>query len=822
MRKPVGQPLVGRSVSSAEAVGLHASLRLACTPLWLWPLRVGLTMAWFQRSAERAPLQATAVTTPTSIASPVTLRRAIEATWLLAAGLIPIAILDEGFMLGWIQMPKVFVLRTLALVLVSLVAFEWAFTPRRSRDLDGVGESGTTTARYWLRDHPARLVFYAAIAVLSANVISVIFSPVRSIGIWGIDPGWDTYGLYSVVSYLVFFAVMSTHIRTKAQIDRLIWVLTAASIWVSLYGIGQHFGIDPIRNDPVPVERAGLAFGNPIFGAAYLILTVPLTLAVFMPFRSRMAPITHIWIGSGLIASQLTAIVFTVSRGPLLGFFVGVVAFFAILAWVSGWRQAARPLAIGLVAATIALIMNLLPVANAPSASEAFGERIGSIGTAVAGGLNSRSTIWIVSTKVYFTTPWVDTEQFPEVPELGFRALRPLVGYGPEMFGYAYPTQGNHTFTDTLASHGHNFVVHTAIELGLFGVFAYLGLIVALGIVLFRLLQIARAGRYPYWFTYLLVTLAGVLVTRAAEQIPGKAQISDLHLSWMLAALVVGVAVMAPSVERPGEAAAGSESAPEASQRRGRRVRRGERDPRGSALVGPRSTVHAFAAFSVAILAIVFWFETVASPVRSAKVAADAQAAAQSGRLQEGVDLYNEAIEIAPSSAINKLNLAQLLFDVAINIEDPANSDQRVALLEAAHQQAQLVLERNPLDHRAVSRSGEFLREQAVYQREIVGAAVHENELLVELMPGFWQARTSLAWSLVRLGLYDRALDALQDAKDIEALEAGGAQLIHFVEAVALEALGRTDGAIRSAQLSMEASPNSQAQEVLDRLLPPG
>ena len=54
------------------------------------------------------------------------MRNAIEAGWLLAAALVPVAITHEDFMLGFIQMPKVFVLRTTALYLVVLITFEWA------------------------------------------------------------------------------------------------------------------------------------------------------------------------------------------------------------------------------------------------------------------------------------------------------------------------------------------------------------------------------------------------------------------------------------------------------------------------------------------------------------------------------------------------------------------------------------------------------------------------------------------------------------------------------------------------------------------------
>jgi len=66
----------------------------------------------------------------TTIATLRGLARAIEATWLAGAFLIPVTVMHENFMLGYVQMPKVFLLRSLALLLVALVSLEWVTCPR--------------------------------------------------------------------------------------------------------------------------------------------------------------------------------------------------------------------------------------------------------------------------------------------------------------------------------------------------------------------------------------------------------------------------------------------------------------------------------------------------------------------------------------------------------------------------------------------------------------------------------------------------------------------------------------------------------------------
>jgi hypothetical protein len=352
------------------------------------------------------------------VTRPLFYSRAIEGSWLAAAFLVPLLVMHEDWMVGFIQMPKIFVFRTLALVLMVLIAFEWAFTVNRvgQTRLDLVG----LVRRSWtnLRTHPARLVIMAASAVLSAVLISVLASPVKIIGVWGTDPGWDSYGLFNVIPYLLYFGVIAARLQSREQIERLIWTLTATSILISVYGVGQHWGIDPLLGVPRLVDRVGLTFGNPIFGAAYLIMTIPLTLAVFMPYRNRMSALSHVWIGSGLIAIQLTALTFTFSRGPWVGFVIGVLAFALAFVFVFGWRQTRRPVAIFGVALIFVILMNAIPVNNAPMGNPTFGQTVGSIAPDVAGGLNNRWTIWKTALDVYQSTPWVDSDRFPEIPEL--------------------------------------------------------------------------------------------------------------------------------------------------------------------------------------------------------------------------------------------------------------------------------------------------------------------------------------------------------------------------------------------------------------------
>jgi hypothetical protein len=772
----------------------------------------GSTVSWISF------LQLASIRAATRTNGQIFTERALEATWLAAAFLIPVMVMDENFMLGFIQVVKVSVFRTLGLTIIALYAFDWALSTRRQLAEAPPTQGPIADAWQQLRFYPGRWIIYGAAAVLVANLISLAFSPVKSIGWYGIDAGWDTYGLYSILGYMAFFVVVATKLRTRAQIQRLIWTLTGASILVSIYGIGQHFGVDWLRNDQTPVRRAALTFGNPIFGPAYLVMTIPLTIAAFMPYRDRMPAATHIWIGAGLVSTQLTAIVFSQSRGPLIALVAGMIALFAAIAWIRGWSHISRPASFLLTALAITTVMNIIPVVNAQS-GRSFTERVLDFGPTAAGGTQNRLMIWDTSMDVFTKVPWPDSSVLPGIPDLSTRFLRPVVGYGPDMFGYAYPLAGDTDYTNERAGHGHNFIVHTSIELGLIGVASYLLLLGSVVALLFRLAVRARAGAYPGWFTYVVIGLLSALFARIVEQLSGKAQISDLQLMWVLIAVVMVLSLIAPNLT--------SEADEPVVESVNRRERRRGGLPEVKANAGSAPVLRIALAGIIALAAGMMWTQTVANVFRSSVVAADARDAGARGQPQLSVRGFRDAINLAPNSAVNHLNLGAIFFNAGLQSE--RSIEERITFLEAGDEMILAILDRNPLDHRAWSKHGEFLREIAMLDPSRIEEAALAAETLVNLMPGFWQPRTAQALSLVRIGLYEDSLDVVQEAKDIRVLETPGAQLIYFIEASAYEELDRDAEAIEAAHCSLAHAHQgisdavSDAVALLERLgTPPG
>ena len=119
-----------------------------------------------------------------------------------------------------------------------------------------------------------------------------------------------------------------------------------------------------------------------------------------------------------------------------------------------------------------ALVVEFTP---APGGSTAGGggsnAGIGQLTEQVTGrGVSYRTDIWEASAGLIVNRPWFEYE------ELSLSFIRPLVGYGPEMFKYTFPLESH---LGGLLSHAHNFWIHHAVEQGILGFFSSTGLFVA-------------------------------------------------------------------------------------------------------------------------------------------------------------------------------------------------------------------------------------------------------------------------------------------------------------------------------------------------------
>ena len=302
-------------------------------------------------------------TTPQSSLA-IYVERSLEVLWILTVALVPLmfwspfegsgakdAILSEAVN-AYVEVPKTTVLRILVGMMTILWVVEWV--------LRGGLSGQYSIAHYfsriknWVAAQPARWVVVAAILYMATTLISTALSvPLLQhdslVSIWGEVSGQFGYSAYTTLSYVLLFAIIVTHLKTPAQLWRLLAAIVTTGAIVAFYAIMQHFCLDPFDLGEGQCfdglhPRVSATMANSVFGGTFLVGTTVMTMGMgrlalelwgWTPLRIAM------WVT--LITMQLLAIYWTGSRGSwLLGAPAGLLAF-AVLPTLAdtvfGWAR---------------------------------------------------------------------------------------------------------------------------------------------------------------------------------------------------------------------------------------------------------------------------------------------------------------------------------------------------------------------------------------------------------------------------------------------------------------------------------------------------
>jgi len=186
-----------------------------------------------------------------------------------------------------------------------------------------------------------------------------------------------------------------------------------------------------------------------------------------------------------------------------------------------------------------------ITVAMDSTASQAL-ERLASLIRVMDGGLfGGRQTHWDVSWILIKDRPWLAFD------DLSFRWLRPLVGYGPDLFRYTYLLKSppeSVGLSPLEPDHAHNCFIHQMVEQGILGALNALGLFAAvLPDGTYQLLLSSREMGPLH--KLLLIAILSVLAGRAVEMMAGVARISDLIVLWVLQGMFAALPVAMQSSE---------------------------------------------------------------------------------------------------------------------------------------------------------------------------------------------------------------------------------------------------------------------------------
>jgi tetratricopeptide (TPR) repeat protein/O-antigen ligase len=264
--------------------------------------------------------------------------RIIEGGWLLALVFTPyfFSLLTARHF----EPDKAMVLRTLVLVMLAA----WGIK--------------TVERVVMLRERINWRAWWRAPLAIPALLFAGVFVLATLTSVQPTTSWWGFYqrgqGTYTNLSYIAMFALIVGNLRTRDQLERLLTTVILTGVSVSIYGMIQHFGLDPLPWRGNVITRISSTMGNSIFVAAYLIMVVPwalyrLVMAIAnyrsAPTRDSVADWT--WLG-------FTALLLFGQQALLLG----------ILKFMGAVRPSTGdfrywwvfPVALALVAATFTLV----------------------------------------------------------------------------------------------------------------------------------------------------------------------------------------------------------------------------------------------------------------------------------------------------------------------------------------------------------------------------------------------------------------------------------------------------------------------------------
>ncbi len=271
--------------------------------------------------------------------------KVIEAGWLAVAVLVPIWF--NIYSARTFEPDKITLMRSIAIVMALAwlikVAEQGIGRKRLTQPASGITNTTPYTSN-WLQKLFGVPLLPPLLLVILAYLISTALSISPTVALWGSYQRLQ--GTYTTLSYIVIFALVASHLRTRAQLDRLMTAIILTSLPVGLYGIVQRYGLDPLPWAGDVQTRVASTLGNAIFLASYLIMAIPPTLSrILNAMRALLQEENTNW-GNTLLAAvyifilavDIIAVIFSGSRGPMLGLMAGIF-FFVLLALLSIYRQ---------------------------------------------------------------------------------------------------------------------------------------------------------------------------------------------------------------------------------------------------------------------------------------------------------------------------------------------------------------------------------------------------------------------------------------------------------------------------------------------------
>ncbi len=245
-----------------------------------------------------------------------------------------------SFTTEFFETPKLIFLATATLLLVVLWSLSWV--------LQG---------RVLITRSPLDIPLLLLLIIV---VLSTIFSPVRETSIVGSLPRVHGSAI-SWVTYIIFFFVATSNLRSKVQIKTVYYALLASTVISSVIAILSYFGVYL----PIPfVKFANFTpTGSSFSSGALALLMLPLPLLSLMGISKEKN--TYIPLPFALFSGIILAVTVALFADPSI-FIAGVILLLLIFMIMRAKNRPFSPLFLApLVVAALVLVFSYLPIGKA-------------------------------------------------------------------------------------------------------------------------------------------------------------------------------------------------------------------------------------------------------------------------------------------------------------------------------------------------------------------------------------------------------------------------------------------------------------------------
>ena len=421
-----------------------------------------------------------------------------ELIWLTVIFLLPLFFWPSTF--TSFELPKVTLFRALTFILLVSLIFRKARqkkVPLQSKRPERAAlqaraarvESAAMRQPETLAKPSGRRLLLPLILLgltVASWVLSTVLSPAPAISFFGYYPRFQ--GLYTLLNYVIFSAVVFLSIENRRQIDRILGTIVASSLLVAVSAFLQSWGVPWLNYWDVSafLGRFFGTMGHPDYLASFLVVVIPIQVERILANRGRLVAILA-------LSVSLAALYFTLSRSAFLGLFIALLLLLVVACKKLGFRKLfiaslLTPLLMLTALVSVNLLQNNPIIRNNALLSRLVlkDENLRSVET--------RLVLWPAAARQILDSPFI--------------------GYGPDSFAITFPKYAPSAL-NTLENLGdypdraHNFLLDYAQQ---FGIPALLVFLAFLWIIFFRGLKFIfrRAGG---WLTplALICSLAGLL-----------------------------------------------------------------------------------------------------------------------------------------------------------------------------------------------------------------------------------------------------------------------------------------------------------------------